>query len=62
MDAFKTQNMKLAISGDWNYPSFVTRRSGDGAKLRRYARRKLKQQLQEERKTVELAAEMSDAS
>jgi hypothetical protein len=42
MDKFKEANVILATAWDWNTPRFVTRTKGDGRKLRRYARRKLK--------------------
>jgi hypothetical protein len=45
MDKFKEANITLATAWDWNAPRFVTRTKGDGRKLRRYARRKLKNKL-----------------
>ena len=45
MDKFKEANVTLATAWDWNAPKTVTRTKGDGDKLRRYARRKLKNGL-----------------
>ena len=45
MDNFKKANVKLATSWDWNAPQIVKRHKGDGRRLRRYARRKLKRDM-----------------
>lgn len=45
MDVFKQTNNVLATAWDWNCPKYVKRCRGDGKLLRRYARRKLKQEL-----------------
>lgn len=45
MDDFKRTNMKLATALDYNAPRMVKRHKGDGKRLRRYARRKLKQNI-----------------
>lgn len=46
MNIFKEANTILATVLDWN-AKCVKRTKGDGDKIRRYARRKLKQQLQQ---------------
>lgn len=48
MDIFKQKNNKLATSWDWNVPKICKRKKGDTARLHRYSRRKLKQELKEE--------------
>lgn len=48
MDVFKQANVKIATAWDWNCPRFVKRTQGDGKLLRRYSRRKLKQNLSKE--------------
>jgi hypothetical protein len=50
MDLFKQTNIKKATTFDYNAPRFVTLndRSHIAKILRRYARRKLKQQLNKE--------------
>lgn len=44
MDEFKKKNVNLATSLDYNAPRYVKRSKGDGKLIRRYARRKLKQE------------------
>jgi hypothetical protein len=54
MDKFKATNIVLATSWDWNAKRVVKRAKGDGDKLRRYARRKLKQKDNEESQETEI--------
>lgn len=44
MDKFKEANVNLATKLDYNAPKIVKRGKGDGKRIRRYARRKLKQE------------------
>ena len=43
MNPFKTANVKLVTAWDWN-ARCVKRKRGDGKRLRRYARRKLREE------------------
>ena len=45
MNYFKRENIVLATVWDWNAPRYVKRTKGDGKRLRRYARRKLREKL-----------------
>ena len=45
MDQFKAANIKLATACDWNVPHIVRREKGDGKRLRRYARRRLRKSV-----------------
>ena len=47
MNAFKAACVKLATAWDYN-AKCVKRRKGDGKKIRRYARRKLRRESSEE--------------
>lgn len=49
MDVFKKTNARVANNWDAGIPSCMYRRAEDRAKLRRYSRRKLKQELQKEK-------------
>lgn len=49
MDIFKRKSMKLATSLDWNCTKYVKRRKKDTERIHRYARRKLKQELLEDK-------------
>lgn len=42
MDDFKKENIIKATAWDYNCPRYVKRTKGDGKKLRRYSRRKLR--------------------
>lgn len=53
MNLWKRTNVNLATSLDWNANHVVERDKGDGKLIRRYARRKLKQELRKEQKESE---------
>ena len=53
MDLFKKENNKYATSLDWNCPNIVKRAVGDTQRLHKYSRRKLKEKLKKELKTVD---------
>lgn len=42
MDDFKKENIIKATAWDYNCPRYIKRTKGDGKKLRRYSRRKLR--------------------
>ena len=48
MNAYKAANIRMATAWDWNYPRYIKRCKGDGAKLRRLARHRLKHELRRE--------------
>ena len=54
MDVFKRVNARMAAARAWSAPSYIARKSRDGAMLRRYSRRKLKQQLWDESHSLEV--------
>lgn len=47
MDLFKRKNIKLATAWDWNAKRVCKRAKGDTQRLHRYSRRKLKQELRD---------------
>lgn len=49
MDIFKRKNIKLATALDWNCKRVCKRVKGDTQRLHRYSRRKLKQELLEDK-------------